>query len=187
MNNQQKLKIESKATVYIDFGNVYGWKDQLKKVVDPKILYQYLKGYSKIDAINFFYGTDTNQKSIDFLKQIKKTGYNLITKPVKYITVGKVNNQDIKIRKCDFDIEICMNVYQQLQDGYQTFIFFSGDGDFAPIYNFLIKQHKQVIVIYEQGHLGKEIWEIKKGLFKTRYSFLQVENTKIIPPITRRA
>jgi len=186
MNKQQKLTINSKATVYIDYGNVYGWKDSLKKTVDPKVLFRYLKQYSHIESLNFFYGTDTNQKSVEFLNQIQKVGYNLITKSVKYITVGKVNNQEIRIRKCDFDIEICMNVYKQLNDGYQTFIFFSGDGDFAPIYEFLIKQHKKIIVIYEQGHLGKEIWGIKKGLFKTRYSFLQVDK-KIIPPIARGA
>jgi uncharacterized LabA/DUF88 family protein len=178
MSKPQKLTIKSKSVVYIDYGNVYGWKSHLKKPVDPKILHQYLKQYSQIDSINFFYGIDINQKSKDFLKQIKQIGYNLITKPVKYITVGKVNNQDIKIRKCDFDIEICMNVYQHLKDKYQTFIFFSGDGDFAPIYQYLIKQNKKVIVIYEQGHLGKEVWEINKGLFKTRFSFLQVDRTK---------
>lgn len=178
MNQQQKLKISPKAAVYVDYGNVYGWKSHLKKPVDPEILHKYLKKYSEITSINFFYGIDTNQKSINFLDQIKKIGYNLITKPVKYITVGKVNNQDIKIRKCDFDIEICMNVYQHLQENFQTFIFFSGDGDFAPIYKYLIKQRKQVIVIYEQGHLDKEIWEIKKGLFKTRYSFLKIINPK---------
>ncbi|MBI2465582.1 NYN domain-containing protein [Candidatus Shapirobacteria bacterium] len=174
----QELKLTSKTVVYIDYGNVYGWKSHLKKPVDPKVLYKYLKKYSKIDSLNFFYGTDVNQKSIDFLNQVKKIGYNLITKPVKYITVGKVNNQDITIRKCDFDIEVCMNVYQHLNEGYDTFIFFSGDGDFAPVYEYLIKQAKKVIVIYEQGHLGKEIWDIKKGLFKTRYSFLQVEKQK---------
>ena len=178
MIQTQRLKINSKATVYIDYGNVYGWKSHLKKVVNPKILYNYLKKYPQIKSINFFYGTDINQKSIYFLKEIKKVGYNLITKPVKYITVGKVNNQNIQIRKCDFDVEICMNVHQHLQDKYETFIFFSGDGDFAPIYKYLINQNKKVVVIYEQGHLGKEIWEIKKGLFKTKYSFLQVEKQK---------
>ena len=178
MVKAQKLKLISKAVVYIDYGNVYGWKSHLKKGVDPSILYKYLRQYSEIESLNFFYGTDTNQKSTDFLKEITKVGYNLITKLVKYITVGKVNNQDIKIRKCDFDIEICMNVYQDLQDKFETFIFFSGDGDFSPIYKFLINQGKKVIVIYEQGHLGREIWEIKKGVFKTRYSFLQVEKQK---------
>lgn len=43
-----------------------------------------------------------------------------------------------------------------------------------PIYQFLINKHKQVIVIYEQGHLGKEVWNIKKGLFKTRLSYLKI-------------
>lgn len=186
MEKPQTLKIKSKAVVYIDYGNVYGWKQHLKKPVDLKILFTYLKQYSQIKSINFYYGTDTNQKSIDFLQQVKKIGYDLNTKPVKHIIVGKVNNQDIKIRKCDFDIEICMSVYQHLKKDFETFIFFSGDGDFEPLYQYLITNKKQVIVIYEQGHLGKEIWNIKKGIFKTRYSFLQIDS-KIIPPIARGA
>ena len=176
--NQQKLVINSKAVVYIDYGNVYGWKKHTKEPIDPETIFKYLQQYPKIKSTNFFYGTDNNQRSVDFLKQITNIGYHLITKPVKHIIVGKVNGQDIKIRKCDFDIEICMSVYQNIDNHFETFIFFTGDGDFAPVYKHLIDQNKQVIVIYEQGHLGREIWEIKKGLFKTRYSFLQVKKQK---------
>lgn len=43
-----------------------------------------------------------------------------------------------------------------------------GDGDFEPLYKFLIKQGKQVLVIYTKGHLGREIWNIEKGLFKAQ-------------------
>ncbi len=63
-----------------------------------------------------------------------------------------------------------MDVYRYLQT-INTYIFLSGDGDFAPLYNLLITLKKQVIVVYAPGHIGKEIWEIKKGLFK-----ISVEN-----------
>ena len=65
-----------------------------------------------------------------------------------------------------------MAVYKYLEEGYSSFIFLSGDGDFAPLYEYLIKLKKQVLVIYEKGHLGREVWGIKTGLFKTRLSYL---------------
>ncbi len=34
------------------------------------------------------------------------------------------------------------------------------------IYQLLIENRKQVVVIYAYGHLGREVWEMKKGIFK---------------------
>lgn len=171
----QKLLIKNPAVVYIDYGNVYGWNKGLSQPVNPKKLFKYLKTYSQISSINFYYGTDNNQKSIEFIEDIKKIGYQITTKPVKHITIAKIQGKSVEIRKCDFDIEICMDVLDNLKKNVNTFIFFSGDGDFAPLYHYLISLKKQVIVIYEQGHLGKEIWEIQTQLFKTRYSYLKIE------------
>lgn len=50
----------------------------------------------------------------------------------------------------------------------QSFVFFTGDGDYEPLYKMLIGLRKQVMVIYTKGHLGREIWAIKKGLFKAQ-------------------
>jgi len=172
----QILKLRGKAIVFIDWANVYNWRASFKQPVNPEKLFKYLKTYPKIQSINFYYGKDKNLKSKEFLKNIKKIGYKLTTKPVKYITVGKVANTTIKKRKCDFDIEISMSVYDSLKKGLESFIFFSGDGDFAPLYKHLIKLKKQVILIYEKGYLGKEVWKIKKGLFKTRLTYLKIEN-----------
>lgn len=172
--NSQKLKLKDKTAVFIDYANVYGWRDELQKPVDPQKLFLYLKKYPEIKSINFYYGTDKTPESKIFLNSIKKTGFNLITKPVKYIVVGEIDGHKIKKRKCDFDIEICMSVYEHLEKNFQSFFFFTGDGDFEPLYQFLIKRNKQVLVIYEQGHLGKEIWKIK-NIFKTRFTFLQYQ------------
>jgi len=174
MAKKQILKLNGKAVVFIDWANIYGWKKALKKPIEPKTLYKYLKIYPEIKSINFYYGKDKNKKSREFLGQIKIIGYKLTTKPVKYIVVGKVAGTIIRKRKCDFDMEICMATYSHLEKGFETFIFFSGDGDFESLYRHLIKNKKQVVVIYEKGHLGREIWMIKKGLFKTRLTYLKI-------------
>ncbi len=200
MKNEQVLKLNGKTAVFIDWANVYkrrrtriiqntslspyfelssrgvyiviklyNWKKSLKKEPNSKQIFEYLKKYKNIKSVNFYYGLDSHPKSKNFLKKIEKIGYNLSTKPVKYI---KIEGTEIQQRKCDFDIEICMSVYDCLEKDFDSFLFFSGDGDFAPLYEYLIEKNKQVIVVFEQGYLGREIWDIKKGVFKTRLSYL---------------
>lgn len=195
--NNFKLKLKGKTAVFIDWANVYGWKKSLKKEVNSQKLYKYLKNYKEIKQIYLYYGEDKHPKSKEFLIAVKKIGFNVISKEVKYIPVSldsshfknvarEIKNslasiknlkaQDIeKIlqilsrkvlrRKCDFDMEISIDTHKAITDNFETFLFFSGDGDFAPLYRFLINLHKQVIVIYAHGHMGKEIYQIKKGIF----------------------
>lgn len=178
-----KFILKGKTVVFIDWANVYGWKKSLKKEVDPRKLHKYLKNYKEIESINFYFGTDNNAKSINFLKTINKIGFKVITKPVKYITIAIINNQKVFRRKCDFDMEISIDVHEAIKNEYRSFIFFSGDGDFEPLYKLLIENHKQVIVIYAHGHLGKEIWNIKKGIFKKAINRLDTDLfSKKMPP-----
>jgi len=171
MNNnprRQKLKLNGSTVVFVDWANVFGWQKATKKIINPKEIFEYFSKYVDVKEINFYFGTDRNIKSKTFLDEVKDIGFNLSTKDVKYI---KIQDTNILQRKCDFDLEIALDCFENL-DTYKTFIFLSGDGDFATLYERLIKKHKQVIVIYEQGHLGKEVWDIKKGVFKTRLSYL---------------
>ena len=169
MLKKQNLKLKGKTVVFIDWANVYNWKKSIKKEPDPKLLFEYLQNYKNIQCVNFYYGLDSHPKSKKFLKEVEKIGYNLFTKLVKYI---KIKETEIKQRKCDFDIEICMSVYKCLEKDFDSFVFFSGDGDFAPLYEYLIKKRKQVIVVFEQGHLGREIYDINTSLYKLTLSKL---------------
>lgn len=166
------LKLKGKTAVFIDWANVYNWKDSLKKEVEPKKLYNYLRTYEEIEEIRFYFGEDKHQKSKIFLKDIRKIGYKVISKPVKYIFLSEIERQKIYRRKCDFDMEICIDVHKALNKNIRGFIFFTGDGDFAPLYELLINLRKQVIVVYAKGHIGREIWKIKKGLFKIQLTHL---------------
>lgn len=163
----KKLILKGKATVFIDWANVYGWRKSLKREVDAGKLFAYLKLYSEIEDIRFYFGTDSNDKSIQFIKNAEKIGYTIITKPVKYIPIDEAGSRIFR-RKCDFDMETCIDVHRFLKEGVESFLFFTGDGDYEPLYNMLIELRKQVIVIYTSGHLGREIWNIKKGLFKAQ-------------------
>lgn len=165
-NKSFRLLLRGKTAVFIDWANVHGWEKSLKREISPNKLYRYLKTYKEIKNIYFYFGTDKHPKSKTFITRAKRIGYVVTTKPVKYILVAEVKDQKVYKRKCDFDMEICIKVHELLGKDIRSFIFFTGDGDFEPLYKMLIKLKKQVIVIYGHGHLGREIWEIKYGLFK---------------------
>ncbi len=190
------LNLKGKTAVFIDWANVYGWNSRKQKPVNPDKLYKYFKSYEEVLDILFYFGEDTHPKSKLFLEEIRKIGFNIITKPVKYIPVNidsshfksiskeikaalvsnkklettdieqilKILDRKILRRKCDFDIEIAMDVYR-LINTRETFIFLSGDGDFAPLIRFLASKKKKVIVIFGEGHLGKEVAQIGKQVF----------------------
>lgn len=161
----KKLVLKGETIAYLDWANIHGWEKSLKQEIDTAQLFAYLKTYPEIQDIRLYFGKDVHPKSVAFLEQAEKTGYRITTKDVKYILETEVAGQKMYRRKCDFDMEICIDVHEVL-DKTRTFIFFTGDGDFAPLYQKLIRLYKQVIVVYSPGHLGLEIWDIKKGVFK---------------------
>lgn len=166
MSNSKKLLLKSKAAIFIDWANVHGWEKTLKQDISIEKMFLYLSEYKEVNHVGLYFGTDTNEKSANFLKKAAEIGYEVITKSVKYILAGEIDSQRIYLRKCDFDMEVCIDVHRMLNEGFESFVFFTGDGDYAPLYQMLIKLKKQVIVIYTQGHLGREIWEMKRGIFK---------------------
>jgi uncharacterized LabA/DUF88 family protein len=183
------FRLRGKTLVLIDWANVYGWQESLNWEISPKKLYAYLNRYKQIRRIRFYFGRDKHKKSVNFLQQVKNSGFTVVTKDVKYVPVtldksyfrkiikrfkqnfvqlnltkyqqGKlleVVGQTIFRRKCDFDVEIVMDVHKFI-DKFDSLILFSGDGDYAPLLKFCLDKGKQVIVVFAPGHLGKEIRE----------------------------
>lgn len=65
-------------------------------------------------------------------------------------------NQKIKDRKCDFDVDIVVEIMRNI-DKYDTFVILSGDGDFAPAIKFFREKSKNVVIVSQSNKLGKEI------------------------------
>ncbi len=160
-----RLKLRGSTAVFIDWANVYYWKNSLKCEIDLEKLYSYLRPYPKIKEIYFYFGTDKHPASKQQIKQAKRIGYKVITKAVKYLPKKTDTGEILWDRKCDFDLEIGLDCYENLKR-FSGFIFFSGDGDFATLYKRLIKLKKQIVVVYMYGHLGREVWQLKRGIFK---------------------
>mgnify|MGYP001606259839 CR=1 FL=1 len=151
--------------MFVDWANVYYWKDSLKQEIDIKKLFKYLKTYRGVKEISFYFGTDEHPKSRLSLVEAKKIGYRVVTKPVKFLPKKAEDGSTVWVRKCDFDLEIGLDCFEKLNK-FDGFIFLSGDGDFATLYERLIERKKQVIVVYVRGRLGREVWQMKRGVFK---------------------
>ena len=54
----------------------------------------------------------------------------------------------------------------EMSEKYDSFIFLTGDGDMKTLYERLLKRKKQIVVVYMYGHLRREIWQIKRGVYK---------------------
>lgn len=171
-SQKKNLILKGDTIAYIDWANVHGWEISLKHEIDIDHLLAYLKAYPEVSNVRLYFGKDTHPKSAAFLERAEKAGCTITTKPVKYILEVEIEGKKIYRRKCDFDMEICIDVHEALQKDIKSFIFFTGDGDFAPLYEKLIRLDKQAIVVYSPGHLGKEIWDIKRGLFKIQLKHL---------------
>ena len=179
-----RLKLRGKTAVFIDWANVYHWKDSLKKKVDLKKLYRYLLTYKQVKEINFYFGTDVHPASKSQIKRAQKMGCRVVTKPVKYIRTRAETGEWVSLRKCDFDLEIGLDCFERL-DKFNSFIVFSGDGDFATLYERLIERKKQVIVFYVRGVLGKEVWQMKRGIFKVELPRIKMNVYKKMSPNRR--
>jgi len=190
-----KFKLKGKTLVIIDWANVYGWFKKLKWEIDPERLYQYLKSYSQIKEIRFYFGVEKgNQKSEQFQRIIKKIGYKVVSKELKWVPLNidkeyfkkalknifsyygfdkkfleeffekLKEDKNLKRRKCDFDCEIAIDVMKNINK-FSSFIIFSGDGDYVSLVEEIINSRKQIIVVALKNAMGKEYAKFKKGVF----------------------
>jgi len=85
----KKIKGVKKVHVFIDYANLKSSALYMGKFTDLKVLYDYLSSIPYIDKVSLYYGTDLrDSKSYQFIKWLKDTGYDVVTKDVKYIKIN---------------------------------------------------------------------------------------------------
>ena len=131
--------------VIVDFANVDRWQDSLGWSIGIKNLGQLVSYMSKGKKFlrRFYYGQDFGRKeksviltpwSENILRQAQYSGFEIITKRVKYIPDVKYETGFIK--KCNLDIEMAVDLIKE-KDNYDTAIVLSGDGDMAYVNEYL--------------------------------------------------
>lgn len=150
---------------FIDFANVNYWLEEDQNDAENNILLENeklvidilkLKEFAELFSIDtrFYYGHDpANPKSLGFLMATRKIfgKSRVFTKPIQkvrhYLTERETllntrtlehdtGGDFIKIPKCNFDVEICVDSIKLLEK-YDTFCLFSSDADFVHLAIFL--------------------------------------------------
>ena len=175
-------KTKERNIVIIDFANVDGWQNSLGWSVGLKQLGQLVSHLSsgKKYLRRLYYGEDYGPKdknttllpwSNTILNNARYSGFELITKRVKYIPDSKYATGYLK--KCNLDIEMGVDLLQEIAN-YDTAIIFSGDGDMAYLCKYLHKTFRKKIYIFgARDHVGKELIDGKKDKFVKDIIFVE--------------
>ncbi|HBB76329.1 MAG TPA: hypothetical protein DCZ82_01555 [Candidatus Levybacteria bacterium] len=171
--------------------------------VNYEKLYKFFRKNANVVSTSFYSASFQTQSHDKFLAFLKRNGYRLVTKPLKYISdyKAKINRRckfcgeknevsisfecsrchkqnDVSIeRKANFDVEISIDAVSWLQN-YDTFVLFSGDSDFAYLAAFLKKRKKSVVILSRRGHIADELRnspdvDYYQDIYELREEFLE--------------
>lgn len=137
-----------KTFAFVDASNIiYGAKAE-GWFIDQKKLIIYLKEKFNVSKAFFYYGKDSKNKNKEnFLKRLKEFGYILRVKEIK--KYGRKS-------KANCDVDLTMDILLQI-NRYDRVIVLSGDGDFLPLYEYLKKSKKQIIIISSPKRTAREV------------------------------
>lgn len=145
------MKKKLTAYAFIDASNIiYGAREE-GWLIDQKKLFQYLKIRFSVSKTFFYYGKDSKSaKKESFLRKLTSFGYILRVKEIK--RYGKKT-------KANCDVDLTMDMLLKIKE-YQRAIVLTGDGDFAPLFSYLIGQRKKIIIISSPKRTAREIRKI---------------------------
>jgi uncharacterized LabA/DUF88 family protein len=158
--------------VIIDFANVDRWQDSIGWPVGIKQLGKLISHicFGKKFLRRFYYGEDYGPKDSTkdmlpwpetILTNAKYSGFEIISKRVKYIPDAKYETGFIK--KCNLDIEMAIDLIKE-EKNYDTAIIFSGDGDLACVCEYIQKTFgKKVYIFGARNHMGKELIDARSS------------------------
>lgn len=151
--------------------DVWGW-DDYKLVDDEKLIIDIEKMACFIELFSekkfFYYGFNkSDEASLHMTVTARRNRFTARTKPIQWIKhylsseeisiyenpllaeMVKIDQEGsyIRIPKCNFDVEMCLDIVR-LKDKYDTACVFTSDNDFSPLFEYLIKSGKKVILIY---------------------------------------
>ncbi len=150
--------IKGKTYIFIDASNIFYSQQTLKWRVDYKKLKKYFEKECDLGAIFFYTGrVGENRKQISFLEKLKLLGYQVRSREVKRIRVGKDDYE----WKGDLDVELVIDVMKNLHS-FESCVILSGDSDFAALLDEMRLLKKRIIVLSTRGHISKELIERAK-------------------------
>ena len=149
-----KLINKKRTSIFIDAANILYSQHSLDWKIDYKKLIKFFKKRTNLIEAYFYSGKMAiNKKQAEFFELMKKFGYKVKTKEVKWI---KDSKGKILKGKGNLDIELVLDLTHTTAN-YDIAVIFSGDSDFAPAIDFIKHLEKTTIVISTRGHISKEL------------------------------
>jgi uncharacterized LabA/DUF88 family protein len=161
--------------VYIDYANIRKSCSSRGWTIDLKKLRGLLQATGKVKSVRFYFGTIVGDKGSEgFIRRARKEGFEVVTKPVKHITVSdaikglnarlvelnKIGTRSLQFMKCNFDVEIATDLRLDHALGKaQTYCLWSQDSDFAHPLLCLLNAKRKVIVI--STHMATELNDLR--------------------------
>ena len=147
--------VKGKTYIFIDASNIYhsfkklGWKIDFLKLMD------YFKKYTDFGRIYFYTAYDPEHtKQRRFLDFLEIVGYIVRTKKVKFIKDTTI--EEGGFHKGNLDVELTIDAVHN-RDDFQSFILFSGDGDFEALCKYMRNFRKNCIVVSTKDHVSVEL------------------------------
>lgn len=193
--------------IFVDFGNVRPWAknfwpeenkykisveidiEKLASVcnlVNPVSKFFYY-GYFKSEE-NLSQNQETRNRhngSIFRIDKARKSGFTARTKEIKMIPhYDEQGTYMGKIPKCNFDVEITMDMIIKL-DKYDTVVLFSGDSDFGTLLEYLKSKGKKIVVVSTRDRMSSELESVADKFIpaETMKNLLDYHNKKDTPPV----
>jgi len=98
---------------------------------------------------------------VRFYLKLKKFGYELHLKPVKFYDQEDGRTK----RKANCDVDMAFYLMKE-KDKFSHAVILSGDGDFLPILKHLKKEKKEIIILARGPRTAKEIRQFAGGNFR---------------------
>ncbi|MFH1838013.1 MAG: NYN domain-containing protein [Candidatus Kuenenbacteria bacterium] len=98
---------------------------------------------------------------IRFYLKLRKFGYKLYLKPVKLYE----QDDGASKRKANCDVDMAFYLMKE-KENFNRVIALSGDGDFLPVFKYLKKQNKEVIILARAPRTAKEIRQFAGSNFR---------------------
>lgn len=96
-----------------------------------------------------------------FFRKLESFGYKLFIKPVKRYESTEFETPR---RKANCDVDLTLHVLSNI-DAYDRAVVVSGDGDFLPLYKYLEKNKKEILVLSRSSKVAREVTTHLKSRF----------------------
>jgi uncharacterized LabA/DUF88 family protein len=161
--------VRGKSAVFIDASNIYHAQKRLHWRVDFLKLKKYLAAETDLWRIFFYTAHDpTQEKQKKFLDFLDINGFTVRAKKIKFV---RDRDSGTGFHKGNLDVDLAIDAVHY-RDQFDSFLLFSGDGDFASLIRYLKSYQKRCLIFSGKKQVAIELLQEAK--------FIDLKKLKLI-------